>query len=210
MARFSQKARLSQDDQRRISDAIRAAEANTSGEIVCVLARASSNYMTYATAWSALIALIAPWILLALTNLSVREIFLAQIVIFVALFLSLSESSVGRALVPHRARRAEAHRAAMEQFMVRGMARKANRAGILIFVSLAERYARIVADDGIAAKVDQSVWQEAIDALLVRVSEGEIAEGFIVAIEKCGRVLAGHFPPGSAGEDQLPDRIYLI
>jgi putative membrane protein len=210
MARLSQKDRLSQEDQRRVSAAIRAAEANTAGEIVCVLARASSDYMTYATAWSALIALIAPWVLIALTNLSVREIFLAQIVLFVVLFLILSESFVGRALVPHRARRAEAHRAAMEQFMVRGMARKANRAGVLIFVSLAEHYARIVADDGIASKVDQSVWQDAIDALLARVSEDDIAEGFVIAVEKCGRVLAEHFPPGPDDEDQLPDRIYLI
>jgi putative membrane protein len=130
MTRFSQKDLLSQEDQRRISEAILAAEANTAGEIVCVLARASSNYMTYATARSALLALIAPWILIALTNLSVREIFLAQIVLFVVLFLILSESSLGRILVPHRARRAEAHRAAMEQFMIRGMARKKNRAGV--------------------------------------------------------------------------------
>ncbi|MGA7657414.1 MAG: TPM domain-containing protein [Methylocella sp.] len=208
--RFSQNDLLSQDDQRSISEAIRAAEANTAGEIVCVLARASSNYMTYATAWSALLALIAPWILIALTNLSVREIFLAQIVLFVVLFLILSESSLGRVLVPHRGRRAEAHRAAMEQFMIRGMARKKNRAGVLIFVSLAEHYARIVADDGIATKVDQSVWQDAINALLSRVSEGEIAEGFVIAVEKCGHVLAEHFPPEPGDEDQLPDRIYLI
>jgi len=210
MARFSQKDLLSQEDQRRISEAIRAAEANTAGEIVCVLARASSNYMTYATAWSALLALIAPWVLIALTNLSVREIFLAQIVLFVVLFLILSESSLGRILVPHRARRAEAHRAAMEQFMIRGMARKKNRAGVLIFVSLAEHYARIVADDGIASKVDQSVWQDAIDTLLSCAGEGEIAEGFVIAVEKCGHVLAEHFPPEPGGEDQLPDRIYLI
>ena len=201
---------LSAEDQRRIGAAIKAAEATTAGEIVCVLARASSDYMTYATAWSALIALIAPWVLLALTNFSVREIFLAQIVLFVVLFLIFSESSLSRVLVPRRARRAEAHRAAMEQFMIRGMARKKNRAGVLIFVSLAEHYARIVADEGIASKVEQSVWQDAIDALLERVSYGEIADGFVIAIEKCGAVLAAHFPPGTDDEDQLPDRIYLI
>ena len=39
---------------------------------------------------------------------------------------------------------------------------------------------------------------------------GEIAEGFIIAVDKCGKVLAEHFPPEPGGEDQLPDRIYLI
>jgi putative membrane protein len=210
MARLSQKRQFSQEDQHRVGDAIKAAEATTGGEIVCVLARASSDYMSYAVAWSALIALIAPWFLIALTNLSVHEIFLAQTVVFVALFLILSESPLGRVLVPRRVRRAEAHRAAMEQFMIRGMARKQNRAGVLIFVSLAEHYARIVADDGIASKVRQSVWQDAVDALLDRAGNGEVAEGFVVAVEKCGRVLAEHFPPESDDKDELPDRIYLI
>ncbi len=210
MAHLSQKGQLSQEDQHRVGDAIRAAEATTAGEIVCVLARASSDYMSYATAWSALIALIAPWFLIALTNLSVNEIFLAQIVIFVVLFLILSESSLHHFLIPRAARRAHAHRAAMEQFMIRGMARKQNRAGVLIFISVAERYARIVADDGIASKVHQSVWQDAIDALLERAGAGEITEGFVIAVEKCGRVLATHFPPETGDKDQLADRIYLI
>ncbi len=98
----------------------------------------------------------------------------------------------------------------MEQFVIRGMARKQNRAGVLIFVSLAEHYARIVADDGIASKVHQSVWQDAIDALLERAGTGEIVEGFVIAVKKCGAVLAEHFPPESDDKDELPDRIYLI
>jgi putative membrane protein len=55
-------------------------------------------------------------------------------------------------------RRAVAHRVATEQFSIRGIARKKDRSGILIFVSLAERYARIIADEGIAATVPQLQW----------------------------------------------------
>jgi putative membrane protein len=203
-------AELSVEDQHRISAAIRTAERQTSGEIVCVLARASSDYLSYATAWSALIALLSPWFLLAFTQLSVHVILAAQIVIFVTLYLFLSQSALLRFLMPRGILRAQAHRAAMEQFMIRGMARKKNRAGILIFVSLAEHYARIVADEGIASKAHPSVWQEAVDALLERAKAGEIAEGFILAAEICGRPLAEHFPPGAGGEDELPDRIYVI
>jgi putative membrane protein len=148
--------------------------------------------------------------LIALTTLSVQRIFLVQIVIFVVLFLALSESTLQRVLIPRAVRRATAHRAAMEQFVVRCMARKENRAAVLIFVSLAEHYARIVADHGISSKVDQSVWQEAIQSLLGRAGEEDIAEGFVIAVEKCGEVLAEHFPPEPEQEDQLPDRIYLI
>ena len=98
----------------------------------------------------------------------------------------------------------------MEQFMIRGIARTKNRAGVLIFVSLAEHYARIVADDGIASKVRQSVWQDAIDALLECAGAGEVVEGLVIAVEKCGVVLAEHFPSETDDEEELPDRIYLI
>jgi putative membrane protein len=201
---------LSEADQRRIGISIKSAEAKTSGEIVCVLARASSNYMSFVTAWAALISLIVPWFLIALTDLSVERIFLAQIVIFVVLFLAFSESALQRTLIPRNVRRATAHRVAMEQFMIRGMARKKNRASVLIFASLAEHYARIIADDGIASKVDQSVWQDAIQSLLDWAGRGDIAQGFIIAVEKCGQVLTQHFPPEPEQEDQLPDRIYVI
>jgi putative membrane protein len=40
--------------------------------------------------------------------------------------------------------------------------------------------------------------------------EGRVADGFIAAVESCGEVLATHFPSSGGGEDELPDRIYLI
>ncbi|VTZ49133.1 conserved hypothetical protein [Methylocella tundrae] len=200
---------LSTEDQNRINAAITAAESRTAGEIVCVLSRASSDYMTYAVAWSALIALAAPWPLIAMTQLSVQQILLVQVFIFTALYLVFSSSGLGHQLVPGRVRREQAHRAAMEQFMIRGMTRKTNRAGVLIFVSLAEHYVRIVADDGIASKVDRSVWQGAVDALLAQIRAGDLATGFVSAVEQCGAVLNQHFPPGG-GKDELTDKIYVI
>ena len=76
-------------------------------------------------------------------------------------------------------------------------------------MSLAEHYARIIADEGIAEKVHNSEWQAAIDALIAHMRTGEIAAGFTAAIERCAAVLAAHAPPdGSANE--LPDRLYLM
>jgi putative membrane protein len=79
----------------------------------------------------------------------------------------------------------------------------------LIFVSLAERYARIVADDGIAQKVLEAEWQAAIDALTAHMRDGRIAAGFIAAIERCGTVLAAHAPPDGS-PNALPDRLYVM
>ncbi len=115
-----------------------------------------------------------------------------------------------RLLIPRGVQRGAAHRAAMEQFMIRGMSRKANRAGVLIFVSMSEHYARIVADRGISEKVDQKVWQGAIDSLTAHMREDRIADGFIAAIGQCSNVLTAHFPADAAKSNDLPDRIYLI
>jgi putative membrane protein len=201
---------LSKEDQDRVALAIHAAETRTDGEIVCVLAKTSSDYAAYPLAWAAIAALIAPWVLIGSTALSVERILLIQALLFLGLFILFSVPALHRLIVPRPVQRAAAHRAAMEQFMIRGMARKANRAGVLIFVSLTEHYARIVADRGITDKVDQKVWQGAIDALISHMREDRIAEGFLVALEQCASVLAEHFPADASQSNDLPDRIYLI
>jgi putative membrane protein len=201
---------ISEPDRERISAAIRAAEAKTSGEIVCVLARASSDATGLPILLAALLALALPWLLVAFTALTVHRILLLQVVVFFALAVVFCLPRVRVGLLPRAARRAVAHRVALEQFAIRGIARKKDRSGILIFVSLAERYARIVADEGIVARVPQREWQGAVDALVAHCGSGRIAEGFISAIDTCGAVLATHFPRTDGSRDELPDRIYLI
>jgi putative membrane protein len=201
---------VSEQDRERISAAIRAAENRTSGEIVCVLAQSSSDVTALPIFVAAAVALALPLLLVALTTMSVHRILVLQIFVFAVLALVLCLPPVRVALVPRAARRATAHRAAMEQFTIRGIARKKDRTGILIFVSLAEHYARIIADEGIAGRVPQSEWQGAIDALLAHVGVGRLSDGFIAAIDACGRVLATHFPRTETSRDELPDRIYLI
>jgi putative membrane protein len=201
---------ISEQDRARISAAIHAAEGETSGEIVCVLAQTSSDATGLAILLAALGALALPWLLVAFTALTVHRILLLQVVAFVVLAVLFCLPRVRVAMLPRAARRAVAHRVALEQFAIRGIARKKDRSGILIFVSRAERYARIIADQGIASRVPQAEWQAAVDTLVAHCSSGRIADGFISAIETCGRVLATHFPRRAESRDELPDRIYVI
>jgi putative membrane protein len=201
---------LTPQDRQRISAAIQAAERRTSGEIVCVLARASADATALPVLLAALAALALPWLLVALTALPVVMILSLQLALFVALAVLLCLPRVRVALLPPATRRAIAHRAAMEQFMLRGIGRTEGRTGVLVFVSLAERYARIIADEAIASRVAQAEWQGAIDALIEHMRAGRIADGFVEAIERCGGVLATHFPAKADERSELPDRIYLI
>jgi putative membrane protein len=202
---------LSDRDRARISDAIRAGEARTTGEIVCVLAQTSAVEATAALpVFAAVVALCVPWLLMLYTTLSVQLMLSLQVLTFLGLLAVSCLPGVRVALIPRAARRALAHRLAMEQFVVRGIARTRERTGVLIFVSLAERYARIIADDGIAARVPQAQWQGAVDSLVAHMREGRVADGIIAATGLCADVLAKHFPAAGTEPSELPDRVYLI
>jgi putative membrane protein len=201
---------ISMQDRERISNSIRAAEARTSGEIVCVLAQTSTNSIAMPILLAAGIAMALPWLLVTSTEMTVYRILSSQIVVFIAALALLCLPRIRVALTPRRVRRKIAHHAAMEQFKIRGLARKKDRSSVLIFVSLAERYARIIADEGIAARVPQTQWQAAIDALVVHMRDGRIADGFVTAIELCGNELANQFPRSEGSRNELPDRVYLI
>lgn len=201
---------MCQADRDRITGAIAAVEARTTGEIVCVLAEQSSDAGALPILLAAVAALVVPWVLVAATALPVLTILAWQVVVFVSLAVLLCLPRVRVALIPRRVRRAMAFRVATEQFFTRAVSRTRDRSGILIFVSLAEHYARIVADDGIAARVPQAHWQAAVDALVAHVRKDRVADGFIAAIDVCAVVLAAEFPRTEASPNELPDRIYFI
>jgi putative membrane protein len=200
---------FTKEDQDAVAAAIREAEKRTSGQIVCVLAQASSAYAHMPILWSSVLALLTPWPLIYFTQWSVQRIFLLQVIVFLVAGIAFSWMPLRLLLVPRALQRARAHRAALEQFVLRRISHTRNRNGVLIFVSLAEHYVRIIADEGIAQKVQSSEWEAAIEALTEHLRNGQIAAGFIAAIERCGTVLAEYAPPdGSANE--LPDRLYVI
>jgi putative membrane protein len=201
--------RFTKEEHDAVSAAIHEAEQRSSGQLVCVLAHASSGYAHVPILWASALALVVPWPLIYLTPWSVERIFLAQIVVFIAAGLVFSWMPLRLALIPRAVRRAQAHRSALEQFVLRRIDHTKNRTGVLIYVSLAERYARIIADDGIAQKVPNAEWQSAIDALRGHMREGRIAAGLMAAIERCGAVLAAHVPPDGS-PNELPDRLYVM
>jgi putative membrane protein len=201
---------ISQAEKARITDAIRAAEARTAGEIFCVIARSSSDYRLVPLAWAAALALVVPAPLIYFTLWPASVIYLVQLVVFIAAALALSLPAIRFHIVPRRTQHERAHAEAMRQFFAQGLHQTENRTGVLIYASLAERYAEIVADAGIHAKVTSEVWDQAIAALVQAMREGRPGDGFVAAVERCGAVLAAHFPPGALNRDELPNKLVEI
>ena len=197
-------------EHRAIADAITRAESATSGEIVVVVARASGRYFGIGLMWAALLALSVPLPLIFFTAWPVEHIFLAQLGAFAGGVVLIQWEPIRFALVPAGIKRARAHEKAIEQFLVQNMHTTSGRTGVLIYVSFTERFAEIIADSAIYAKVSPESWVDAVDRLTEKLGKGERMQGLVAAIETSGAVLAKHFPPGGVDIDELPNHLIVL
>lgn len=200
---------ISDTDKKRISATIAAAEHKTAGEIFCVIARQSGDYRLVPVVWAAFAALLLP-LPLMFTSMPALWIYIAQLALFAVLTLALSIDAVRFRIVPRRRMHEQAHAEAVRQFCAQGLHKTENRTGVLIFASEAEHYAEVIADAGINAKVPQTVWDDAVAVLIAEIARGRASDGFVGAVERCGNVLAQHFPPGALNRNELPDRLIEI
>ncbi len=201
---------LSDVDRLRVRAAVAAAEAKTSGEIFTVVAAASDDYRLIPILWATIIALVVPLPLIFLTLWPASLIFLVQLATFVVLAVIFSLDAVRPLLLPSSVKHDAARALAIRQFLAHGLHTTELRTGVLIFVSLAERHAEIIADEGIATKVDAMIWKNAMDRLTSAIRGGRLADGLVAAVSETGAVLAQHFPPRPGDRNELPDDLVLL
>ncbi|WP_235560436.1 TPM domain-containing protein [Brevundimonas sp. Leaf363] len=227
--------RLTTDDHGRIATAIQQAEANTSGEVFCVIARSVSSYQDVGLAWAAAAAFILPLALVPLgfdpawlpgladtwepAHLAARDFAIArsigayaviQAAVFLAFYLLGRIPTVKRWMTPRSVRRHRTRQAALRQFMAHGLHLTEQRTGVLLFACAADHQVEVLADQGIHDKVDPEVWGEAVKALTAGLAAKRPVDGFEKAIALCGDVLAAHFPPRPNDINELPDRLVEI
>jgi putative membrane protein len=134
-----------------------------------------------------------------------------QVALFIVTALIVSIPPVRRALTPRSLKRLRVQRRAAEQFTVKNLHLTRERTGILIFVSLGERMAELIADEGIADHVEPHVWDRTMAALTEGLKRGDPEAGFVAAIGQCADILADKFParPGD-NPDELPDAVVVL
>jgi putative membrane protein len=223
-------ATLSDADRERVSAAVAAAELRSAGEIVTIVTRQSDDYGDVALVWSAFAAL------LALTALAIAPDFYLDLydrlmsgwvqqwtpqgvftvaafvagLKFAGVWLILLWRPLRLLLTPGPVRHQRVRNRAVTCFKVGAERRTHGRTGILIYLSLAEHRAEIVADEAIAAKVEPEVWGEAMAAMIAHLREGRLGEGMAAAVERVGAVLAEHFPRAGDDRNELPDRLIEV
>ena len=218
---------LSEADHARVSAAVAEAESRTAGEIVTVVTDRSDGYSDVAFAWSAIVAFTALIVLALFPDFYLwladklldhwahewtpREVFTLAAVVAIAKFLGMWLIQLWQPLKfwlilpPIKTQRTFAR--AVSLFKVGAERRTHGRTGILIYLSMREHRAQIIADEAIASRVSPETWGEAMAAMLVHIKDGRVADGMIAAVEKVGVVLAEHFPRLEDDQNELPDRL---
>ena len=198
---------LDADAAARVEAAFDAAQLKTRAPLVCVLAGASTSLDGEFLLGACIIALATPLPLLVFTELSAHRIYVAQLLVAILAAVLVSLPPLRRRLIPKRVARSAGHRAALAQFVLRGIDR--SRCGALIYVSLAERYIRIVPAEDAAGVVSQEQWQVAVDEALAPLAAGETEAALTGLAAICGDILAAHFPPGKA-VDPAKQRFHIV
>lgn len=221
---------LTDADRDAVSAAVAAAEEKSAGEIVTIMADRSDDYHDVALWWSAFVAVLAlavvglfwPFysgLIDQVTGAWQSEWHPAQVmglalfiavVKFIGMYLILLWRPLRLALVPAPLKHRRVRTRAVTSFKIGAERRTHGRTGVLIYLSLAERRAEIVADEAIAGQVQPEVWGAAMASLIGEIRAGRAGQGLVLAIEAVGAVLAQHFPRADDDTNELPDRLIEV
>ncbi|HTU11230.1 MAG TPA: hypothetical protein VMG08_10075 [Allosphingosinicella sp.] len=222
--------RFGDEDFQRVSAAVAKAERESDGEIVTIVARRSDAYhdaalhyaillMLFVPVWWAVVpqgwvdwamGLVLGWNAAPSRGLIMLYLFAKMAAAFLFVRLLLTWRPLRLALVPGKTKSRRVHRRAVELFRATCELKTRGRTGVLIYLSLEEHRAEIVADRAIAEQVEPDVWGEAMAALVGAMKEGRPGEGLTRAVEQVGAVLHRILPASHDNPDELPDRVILL
>ncbi|MDX9757548.1 MAG: hypothetical protein RBU27_00150 [Bacteroidota bacterium] len=191
---------FSEQDRKRIADAVRDAEHRTSGEIVPFVVGRSDAYPEAWLRAGALFALLALFTFALLdlgTDLWLPLGYAESGVIVILAFglgalLAATVPFFTRLFIPGSSLQQRVDERAALAFIDEEVFSTRDRTGILIFISLFEHRVRILGDTGINARVKQEEWDAVVTVLVDAIRNGAAAEGMLEAIWKCGELLERH------------------
>jgi putative membrane protein len=216
-----------EQDHKRVTSAVAEAEAKSDGEVVTVVADRSDSYHDVGLHYAVLAMLLVPAVLALLPQslidwslarflgwnatldrtLLMAFLFIKLTAVFLIFRYLLAWMPLRMALTPRSTKSRRVRRRAVQYFRLGADRRTIGRTGVLLYLSLAEHRAEIVADSAIDQKVAPEVWGEAMSVLIAEVKAGRPAEGMAQAVNKIGDVLAEHFPKTQGDRNQLPDSL---
>jgi len=206
---------LSPEEQQRVTDAVKRAEKQTSGEIVPMIVSTSHSYPMAPVVGSTFFAL--PFALLS-ARLFGAYLWLGMdnMWLFVAFFIvyfGCAYAVIRRFptltrffMSPERADLA-IREAAEAAFFREALYETRDANGILLYISVLEQRVWVLGDRGINEKIDQEAWQEIVETVVRGIKEGNRCDALCSAVTRIGSILEEHFPYRKDDQDELHNLI---
>ena len=86
----------------------------------------------------------------------------------------------------------------------------ANNSGVLLYIELVDRRIEIVADRGIAARVEQAEWDAICRRMQDAFAKKQFLSGSLEGIRSITTLLERHFPPRGRNPNELPDKPVVL
>jgi putative membrane protein len=202
---------LTEGDHQRIDAAIKAAEAKTSGEIVCMVHSASYHYpmsnVLGATTLALPLALILTPVVGGHLWLGTQNMWLFLglfALIFAAAYLLVRKwPLLKRCFISAHEINEEVQEAAVTSFFRHGLYRTRDATGVLLYISVFEQKVWVLADHGINAKLDPDTWKGIVQIITDGVKTNRPADAICEAVTQVGNMLETHFPIRPDDQDEL-------
>ena len=202
---------FSEADRQAVREAVAEAEKRTIGEVLPVVVERSDPHpaadwraaLLFLLAGTALLAAWLPWNQPAL-------LLLCQLAIgLIGFGVARRLPDFKRLFISERRATSVAEEQAFQEFYANGLHKTEAATGVLLFVSLLEHRAIILADEGIDAVANADFWAGTDDAILAGIRKGSLREGLIDGIHRVGELLEKDFPWREGDRNEIPNRVIV-
>jgi putative membrane protein len=217
---------LSADDRQKICQTVAQAESITSAEIVPVVATSSGRYdraEDMVGLWFAAAALAAAWFIWPRVEaehgswggipkwIDLVVLLVSMIVGFVVGAFIASRVGWLRRLFTHRAMLAEeVESRARRVFFDARVHHTDTRGGLLIYISLFEHQAVVVADSAVNERISQAQLDGLCQRLTGHLRDGSLTKALCETITAAGELLAKPLPRQANDVNELPDALVIL
>ena len=186
---------LSQEEKELISQEIEEIEKKTSVELVSVISEKSAKYKYESLIVNICIVSVITLVFSLFSSISLLTMFEIQIFTFLTIFIIFDKfENLVFYFIPKIYKYKLAKEHAHKQFETIILDKTTSKKTIMFFVSLNERYVEIITDENISLKLDNTYWEDIVDTFIVDVQDGQVANGYLKAMQACSEVLILNFP----------------
>ena len=219
------KLKIDEKAKSQIDDAIKNVEMKTSGEIAVAIAPESDSYSFYELFFGVIIGAVTFTALIFLSNQIIPAlekqfwempkwffaVFSGMISFFVIalIFIVTNIPLIDRKIIPLSAKNEAVEAKAESTFFRAGINKTKEASGILIYISYLEQKVRILADFGIASKIEVSAWNQIAKDLADNL-KSNATEAICNAVKDCGKILEENFPAKEENPDEISNELIIL